>query len=349
MGKIEKGVARGARTFVGELPKNLIYPVLAAVVGGLAVAYLLGWFTSGHGTQETFFRVVDGNVGERGAGVFESASSRGRSVGQIKPGHGRNFVGFCVGESLPNASNGIPDELWFILPDHDLASGAMLDGDQPAGERPMQCAGEHGGPQSPSLAIGTRQGIIVLRAEVAGASLVGFAVRRASSDWHGLPLATADRDTRDTFSDQAGRLGRQFAAIAVGCWAPGAPAYADGTQEYAEEIRWPKTASRQLHTAATKTVGEGVSKACSPEEQEPRRVSHVRHSAKGKGRKSTGSARATSTTPVVTITTEGPTTSTRSNKSAPGTGGTSRSETEIDRRHTTTTPPEEERNYSPQK
>jgi hypothetical protein len=335
---IGKGVAPALRGFVDGLPRNVIYPIIVLVLGGLVLAWVQGWLDSGSGAQKTFLRAVDGNVGEQGAGVFESASPRGAPVSRVKPGHRQSFIGFCVGESVPSVANGTPDELWFILPNHHVMSGAMLDGDPPTKDQPMHCLGEHAGPQSPSLTISTRRGTIVLRAKAQGASLVGFAVRRTDSDWKGLPLAAA---IKDTFSDQAGRLLGQFAAIAVACWARGAPASVAGNQEYAQEMRWPRTASRQLRTTATETLKTAVNKACSPEERE---VHHGSQHHKSSGH---ATRKSPDTTPVVTVTTEGPTTPNTSTTSSTASPSGSPSPLETNREHTTPTHTEEEKNYSP--
>jgi hypothetical protein len=233
------------------------------MLGGLVVGLAVYYLTQQGSEQKTgFFGAIDANVSEPGgAGVFNAAHIAGYPVDRVQISHQRHFIGFCIGEPVHSVSTHVMDERWFILPNHDVVSAAVVDGGPSSDSQPMRCAGELSGPTSLTLSSSVRAGRLILRAVAPEATVVGFALRRnESSGWHGLPLASA---TGGVFTEQAGAPG-PYVAIAAACWASGAPAHPTGTREYIEALLSLSGASSQLRTAASTTVSAAVQAACSP-------------------------------------------------------------------------------------
>lgn len=217
--------------------------------------------------EDRFFRRVDANVTEAGgAGVYESADRRHEPVERIKRGHGQEFVGFCIGESVRSASNGLPDDIWLVLGNDRLVAAAMIDGNPPSSKLPTHCAGELAGPTKVSLTGASGGRHLTLYATALGTTLIGFAVRTPhASRWVHLRLVAS---ARGMFSEKA-RVREPLVAIAVACWASGAPALTSDMHEYVYEPWEPNDAPPELRTEATSTVPEAADVACSRQVQEP--------------------------------------------------------------------------------
>jgi hypothetical protein len=266
MRKIAISVARSTRRLGTQIPSGILYPVAA----GLILLAVAAWLHHGH-APPLFFRRVDANVTEAGgAGVFESADDRHKPVQRIKRSHGQEFIGFCIGESVRSVSTHLPDDIWFVLVNHRLVAAAMMDGNPLSGRPPIRCAGGIAGPAEVVLNGVDPRHDLTLHATAPGATLVGFAVRKPGAfQWVHLGLVAS---AKGTFTEQA-RVGGPLVAIAVACWARGAPALTTDAHEYVHEI-WGPDAPSELLTEATSTISDAAHAACSPGAHTPSKANN---------------------------------------------------------------------------
>jgi hypothetical protein len=254
-----------ARQLAGELPKNVIYPLVVAVVGGVTAGVILLGIGSSGGSdghlpeQRTFDGTIDLNVTERGgAPIYSSVGNAARTVGRVRDGREVRFVGFCIGKAERSVSTGLPDERWFVLSSRAMMSAADVDGNPPVTLKPTGCVGDRALPQVSELGARLQRGRLILRVQAPGATVVGFAaLRPGDKQWRGLGLVVG----RNVFSEAAGLAGA-MAVLAVVCWDEGVPAYAAEFENYIEELGSLGRASPSLRTVASKTVWRGRKAAC---------------------------------------------------------------------------------------
>jgi hypothetical protein len=266
--KKPQGLIRKLATWLVGSTRRMIRTAFVGIGLPVIVALIVSHLPAHRSREKTdFYGTIDLNVPEgTGAGVYDAANISRHAIGRRKDGHEVHFIGFCIGEAVRSVSTRLPDERWFILPNHTVIAAAQVDGGPPPASPPSKCAGGRKLPNVFGLKAREQAGTLILSAKSPGASLVGFAVRRnRTSRWYGLPLAL---EVGGKFSAKAGGPGA-MAAIAVVCWDRGEPAHAEEPDEFIDEPVSLGNASRSLRRAASTTISEGARVACAPEAKPP--------------------------------------------------------------------------------
>ncbi|MCW2643498.1 MAG: Helix-turn-helix protein [Dactylosporangium sp.] len=126
------------------------------------------------------------------------------------------FTGYCLGQTVHDATGAVPDIRWFKLKDGNVVSSAVIHGNPPEDLRPSHCNHDRPGPEKITLSVGVdqaRPGGLTLDASGANLDLVGFAASDGSAvdeasnrRWRqiGFTEATGSRFTAGLGSSQPG-------------------------------------------------------------------------------------------------------------------------------------------------
>jgi hypothetical protein len=258
-----------------QLFRTLVGGVLVIVAGAWALSVLGPSASEGSGpSHQTTQRAASANqlkgrvIREEGAPVFAAARMASRLRTSFAAGEVLKFTGFCIGPPVPSVANEGTDERWLILTTGGLMPAADLTtSDLTWRSTPTACPHELGGvtlPYGPhSLSLlkpESDKKLVVLRASVSHATMVGFALFVARTDkWRALPLQFSSRygfKVRVAYPGQA-------AALAAACWALGIPARRKDSEDFVAEVKRLSGTPLRVSARANGEMPEGAKVACS--------------------------------------------------------------------------------------